>query len=420
MQENPHRVQGPESGGGRTQRWEPKGSAGRVAVAHRQAWPTLGLAAAFMAAAALVAVAAGAPRQWMALHLLLVGGVLSAISATTQMFAITWSAAPPPPGILVVLQRWVLALGAVALVVGRETELTGLAAAGGSAVIVALLLLAYLLAHIRSRVVVGRHLATIDGYLLALVVGIAGLALGLWMAVGSPSDPARMLDAHTTLNLFGLVGLVVAATVPSFIATQARTKMNRRYRPARARAVLGTMAGGVALAAMGMATGRTGLAAAGLVIVLLCMIATAALLPRLGRRQFGWAGPRLGQVVAALSWWIVALVWALVAVVDPGIGMQRGWLVLAVGGIAQLVVGSLAYLGPIMRGREHRGQQRAFAICRSWLSLVAGNLAAMAVAGGWWAIAAVAVAVWLVDFLVRAVLLVVLVRPRPAPLPSNG
>lgn len=420
MPDEPQRVQGPESGDGRSRRWEPKGSPGRVAIAHRQAWPTLGLAAAFMATAAVVAVAGGADRQWMALHLLLVGGVLSAISATTQMFAITWSAAPPPPGLLVALQRWVLALGAIALVSGRETDLTGLAGAGGSAVILALLLLAHLLAHIRSRVVVGRHLATIDGYLLAVVVGVAGLTLGLWMAVGSPSDPARILDAHTTLNLFGLVGLVVAATVPSFIATQARTKMNRRYRPVRARVVLGAMAGGVVLAAAGMATGRTGLAAFGLVVLLGSMVATGALLPRLGRRQWSWAGPRLAQVVAALAWWVVAVVWALVAVNDPARGTQRVWLVLAVGGIAQLVIGSLAYLGPIMRGREHRGQLRAFAICRSWLSLVAGNLAAVAVAAGWWTFAAVALAVWLVDFVVRAVLLVVLVRPRAAPLPSNG
>ena len=420
MVENSHRVQGPDPEASKAQRWEPKGAPGRVAIAHGQAWPTLCLAAGFVAAAAVVAVVDGGSRQWMALHLLLVGGVLGAISATTQMFAITWSAAPPPPSTVVALQRWLLALGALALVAGREFEVTALAAGGGSAVIVALLLLAHLLAHIRSRVAIGRHLATIDGYLLAVAVGIAGLGLGLWMAVGSPAEPARVLDAHTTLNLFGLVGLVVAATLPSFIATQARTKMNRRYRPARARLVLGVMAAGVVFAAAGMATGHSSLATAGLVVLLGSMAATGALLPRLGRRQWSWAGPRLVQVFAALGWWVVATVWTLVAVNDPAVGTQRVWLVLAVGGIAQLVIGSLAYLGPIMRGREHRGQLRAFAICRSWPSLAAGNLAALAVALGWWTVAAVAVAVWLVDFAVRAVLLVVLVRPRRAPLPSAG
>jgi hypothetical protein len=417
------RALGPETQGNESpaDRWTPKGSPGRVAIAHHQAWPTLRLATGFMAAAAAVAILGGAPRWWMALHLLLVGGVLGAISATTQMFAITWSAAPPPPTPLVVLQRWMLAGGAVALVFGRELEVgTWLVGLGGTAVLAALALLGYLLWRIRTRVAIGRHLATIDGYLLAVLVGMVGSSLGLVMAVGTP-DPARVLDAHTTLNLFGMVGIVVAATVPSFFATQARTKMTARYRPRRARALLALMALGVGAAAAGTLVDSGVLNVVGLAVLLVAMAATGALMPRLGRRQWAWAGPRLAQVVAALGWWLIAVGWAIVIAADPasapGGGMQRVWLVLAVGGVAQLVVGSLAYLGPIIRGRERRGQQQAFAITRSWLSLVVGNVAAVAVAGGWWNVASVALAVWVLDTVTRAVVLVVRVRPRPAPLP---
>ncbi|MFP3905421.1 MAG: hypothetical protein ACLFWR_00195, partial [Acidimicrobiales bacterium] len=99
---------------------------------------------------------------------------------------------------------------------------------------------------------------------------------------------------------------------------------------------------------------------------------------------------------------------------------RRLWLVLAVGGIAQLVVGSLAYLGPIIRGRDHRAQARGFAITRSWVSLLAGNLTAAALVAGWWPVAGVALAAWVVDAAVRGALLVVLLRPRPGPLPSSG
>jgi hypothetical protein len=42
----------------------------------------------------------------------------------------------------------------------------------------------------------------------------------------------------------------------------------------------------------------------------------------------------------------------------------------------------------------------------------------VAVAGGWWNVASVALAVWVLDTVTRAVVLVVRVRPRPAPLPS--
>jgi hypothetical protein len=80
---------------------------------------------------------------WLPLHLFVVGGLLSAVSATTQMLAVTWSAAPAPRPVVAAAQRWTLVVGATTLVVGRETDRTWMFVAGGMAVVAAMLGLAF-------------------------------------------------------------------------------------------------------------------------------------------------------------------------------------------------------------------------------------------------------------------------------------
>lgn len=48
-----------------------------------------------------------------------------------------------------------------------------------------------------------------------------------------------------------------------------------------------------------------------------------------------------------------------------------------IGGYAQILVASLAYLGPVLRGGGHRRLTEGFAITGSWPSLAAGNIAAV-------------------------------------------
>jgi hypothetical protein len=64
---------------------------------------------------------------------------------------------------------------------------------------------------------VGRFHPALHFYLAALGFGVVGTGLGAAMVTGS--DGLR--DAHVTVNLLGLVGLVIAGTLPFFIATQA-------------------------------------------------------------------------------------------------------------------------------------------------------------------------------------------------------
>jgi hypothetical protein len=127
-------------------------------------------------------------------------------------------------------------------------------------------------------------------------------------------------------------------------------------------------------------------------------------LPRPTRRQLRWAGPRLVALWTGGLWWAAA-----VAITASDVARGRGvvfgdqWLlVLVVGGYAQILWGSLAYLLPTLRGGGHEQLARGFAATRSWTSLAAANLAAVAFALDVAGVAAAAIAVWVLETGVRA------------------
>src|SRR5690606_16949172 len=118
--------------------------------------------AAFVAAAVATGVTGAGDGWWLPLHLFVVGALLSAISAVTQMLAVTWSAAPAPRPAVAAGQRWLLAVGTVTLVAGRETDRTWMFVAGGAAVVVAMLGLAAILVGIRRSAVTARFAPAIE------------------------------------------------------------------------------------------------------------------------------------------------------------------------------------------------------------------------------------------------------------------
>jgi hypothetical protein len=389
-----------------------------VAAVHRQARPTLLLALGFALTAPVLAVVPHEGGTWLPLHVFLVGGVLSAISGATQLLAVTWSTAPAPPDAVVAAQRWLLAAGALGLTAVRAADgpraLAGLA---GAAVLVSLIVLAWLLVRIRTTARLDRFHPAVDGYLVALGVGVGGSTLGLVLAVSRPgAHDVAVRDAHLTANLLGLVGLVVLSTLPWFLATQARTRLSPRATPVAVRAVVAVAAATVAVAAVARPAGHPGIAAAALVAHGLIVAASTLLWPALGRRQRRWAGPRLLQLVAGVAWWVAASwLFAAAAGRDEPVPVDAV-LALVLGGFAQILTGSLAYFGPVLRGGDHADLTEGFATTRSWVVLVAANAAAVAALAEARAVLALAVGVWAADTAARAV---VLARPgrdltRPA------
>ena len=385
-----------------TSRWRPtptaaaRGSADRVRLSHAQTRTTLRLALAFVAAAALAA-AAGAAR-WLPLHLFLAGGLVLAISGVSLMLTVTWSAAPAPLDRWVVLQRACIAAGAAGVAAGRQAEL-GDAAVGLAAGVhlAGLAMLAVLLVRTARRAVERRFDPAVAAYLAALTFGVAGVALGTWMALGTPPAPARA--AHVASNALGLVGLVVGGTMPFFAATVGRSRMaphatRRRLLLGLGWQVASGLAAVVALVAEASATAAVALGAYAVGI-----LGVLQSLPRPTRRQLAWAGPRLLGLWAGGLWWAAAVA---ATAVDAGRGRavfdDRWLVVLVVAGYAQILWGSLAYLLPMLRGGGHELLAEGFTTTRSWIGLAAANVAGLSVATTQPPVVfAAAVAVWVLD-----------------------
>ena len=229
----------------------------------------------------------------------------------------------------------------------------------------------------------------------------------------------QLREVHATINLLGLSGLVIAGTLPFFVATQAKTKPSPRATQQAQFGVQATMATGLTLAVIGSLGEWPVVTTVGLATYALTLLVLASLLPDLGAKQFRWAGPRLIQAGASIAWWVGAVILAAVHAAN-GHPPFSGAVIpaLALGAYVQLLVASLSYLGPVLVGGGHRRLTANFALTRSWVGLIAGNVAAIAaVAGLGTPLYVGAIAAWTLDGAVRAGLLIAS-RVRPAPTPA--
>lgn len=394
----------------------PRGPQQRVAAVQRQARRSLWAAAAFVLAAGVAAAVPHDTGAWLPLHLFLVGGLLSAISGAAQLFAVTWSAGPPPTDRAALVQRALVAAGSIVLALGREIEAPdAVTASGGLMVLAGIALLAVLLAREVRGGVQRRFDPALRWYLTALTAGAAGACLGIARVMGAGDGVAARLRAgHVALNLLGLVGLTIAGTLPFFVATEARVKMSRRAGPKQQGALLVVLAGALAVAAAGLLAGDRASAAGGLFAYAAGVAGTVAVMPPLGSKQLRWAGPRLVHLGTGLAWWAGAVVVAATRAADGRQPFSPTVVaVLVIGGYAQILAAALAYLGPVLRGGGHRRLSSGFDLTRSWPGLVAANAAATAVTLGAERVAWAAASVWLADALVRAALLATKVSPGP-------
>jgi nitrite reductase (NO-forming) len=385
-----------------------RGAAGRVVVVQRQARITLFVSGGFAVAAVLALVVPHRTGTWLPLHLFLAGTLLLAISAATQLFAVTWAAGPPPSDRLAAVQRGLLAAGVALLAAGRELRWpSAWVAAAGTAVVVALVVLGVSLAVIVAHGVQRRFDAARRAYLVALLAGLGGCVLGVVMATGvSASMQPRVRAAHLTLNLLGLVGLVIVGTLPFFTATQARLKMSSRSTATAQTGLLACFVVALAASSAGLLLEGPAVATVGLAAYAAALLGLVALLPGVGAKQLRWAGPRLVQLGAGIAWWFgatVVLAWQ--AGRGGTVFAPTVVAVLVVGGYAQILVSAIAYLGPVLRAGGHEQLAAGFRTTRSWLGLGLANAAAIGLLLGAPSFAVAALVAWLVDTAGRVLLL---------------
>lgn len=374
-------------------------------ASHQIAVTALRLAGLFglvaMVWALRVAVVGG--PWWGPVHAFLLGAVTLAIAGAAQMFTVTWSAAPAPPAWIAGLQRWVHSMGVGLVLVGVTTRAVGLTVVGGVAVFAGLGLLGFSLVGAIRHSLLRRFDLSARFYLLALACAGVGVVLGVVMAAGSAGTRYSVLRiVHGHLNLVGFIGFTIIGTIPTLLPTFARHRaVSGReailaWRLALAAA--GAMMAGLLLGERAVAVGSL-LASGALTLVVVGLVA------RLGRTGVRGGLPYL-QVVVGCAWLASWAVVDGVRLIGNGGGpVFDRWIAAAVlGGVGQVLLGSLAYLIPVLAGPApalganlHRFDRHR------WVPLAAANSAALGAVLGAPVVVLVAVGLWSADFTRRLV-----------------
>jgi nitrite reductase (NO-forming) len=384
---------------------------GRVVASHRIAVTALRLAGLFgtIAVAWGLRVVIVGGSWWGPVHAFLLGAVTLAIAGAAQMFTITWSAAPAPPAWIAAAQRWVHAVGAGLVLAGVTGRTVGVTVVGGVAVLAGLGLLAFSLIGAIRHSLLRRFDLSARFYLLGLGCAVVGVVLGVLMTAGLTGTRYPVFRVvHGHLNLVGFVGFTIIGTIPTLLPTFAR------HRAVSGReAILGWRMAGAAAAAMmaGLLVGEWAVAVGSLLAAGALAVVVTGVVVRLGRTGLR-GGLAYVQVVAGCVWLVA---WAAVdasrLLTASGGAAFDQWIAAAVlGGVGQVLLGSLAYLIPVLVGPGPAlGASLARFDRRRWLPLVAANVAAVTVLVGAPGVVVPLVGLWLADFAGRTI---AVVRPR--------
>jgi nitrite reductase (NO-forming) len=378
---------------------------GRVVASHRIAVTAFRLAAVFGSGAlgwALWVMWRGG-SWWGPIHTFLLGTVTLAIAGASQLFTITWSAAPAPPARTAAAQRWLQSTGALTVVLGVTARNAGAVLAGGVLVIAGLTVLAFSLVGAVRHSLLRRFDLSARFYLLAIACAVVGMSLGVVMGMDlAGSLYQRFRVVHGRLNLIGFIGFTIIGTLPTILPTFAhhRAVSGSEAKVAWALAISSgvVMASGVFLgeAAAGIGT----LLAAGALLTILTGVVV-----RLGKTGMR-GGLAYFQVVAGSMW---LATWAVVdatrLLTNQPFPPFDHWIAVAItAGVGQVLFGSLAYLIPVLIGPGPR-LSRNFARldANRWIPLTALNGAAVALLAGASNIAVMLLVIWVADFLRRLV-----------------
>ena len=321
-----------------------------------------------VAVVALVHRDVPAPR-WLLFHLLLLGAATHSILVWSQHFTdALLHAAPTDGGRRARTTRLaVLNLGVLAVVTGVLTDQWHLTATGAVAVAGAVGWHGIDLVRQLRRALGSRFATTVRYYVAAASLLPVGALLGVLMARGlGETAHARVMAAHVELNVLGWVGLSVLGTLVTLWPTMLRTRLDDAAERAARRAlpllyvgllvtVATTLLASPPAAAAGLAAYAAGVVVLGLPF--------ARTLRRKPATQFAtWS------VLAGMGWWAAILVWL------AGIlATSASWMAahehlstltpaLAVGFVAQVLLGALSYLLPVNVGRGPASTRAAAAV----------------------------------------------------------
>lgn len=310
-----------------------------------------------LAAATAVHPFAGGQATWLSLHLALAAAAGTAIASVMPFFTAALAKVAPARPVARVAAIVLVAGGALAVAIGVTGGLRLLAVAGGTAYVGGLLLTAAnAFLPLRSTLGLGSRAVPL-AYGAALGCVAAGATLATAMVAGwQPvvAGWAALKPAHAWLNVFGFLSVVIAATLIHLAPTVAGTRI--RPRLSGQIALIGLVVG-APLVAIGFAGSWDGVAQAGALVELVGAAAVVVHAIGVQRDRGRWTGDAGWHrftgwsLLSAPVWFLITVVVATGPILQFG-AIPSAWSVghaaapLAVGWIAQVLVGSLTHLLP--------------------------------------------------------------------------
>ncbi|GAA0532446.1 hypothetical protein GCM10011581_17040 [Saccharopolyspora subtropica] len=315
---------------------------------------------------------------WLALHALLLGAVTNAIVIWSEHFVTTWCRVPAPPERRVAVGLSVLNLSVVLVLVGVVADWHWVSGTGAGGVSVIAIVHSVHLLRIRRRALATRF-GHLTAYYAAASMSLAvGGTLGGSMTAGGMGWYDRLWSAHVHLNLLGWLGLSVLGTLFVLLPTTLGIRV-RQDMAVWGRGIWWLLVTGLVLVSVGSLLATTWLLIAGLlsygagVAALLVSLRTGV--PRRAVRQ-----PAPWFLVCAVGWLLVSLLvetgWLVRSPDSLSLVIDRLLPVLAVGFGAQVLVGALTQLLPVVLGRGPLESRRVAAVLhRGWLlRVIAANV----------------------------------------------
>ncbi|GED09136.1 multicopper oxidase domain-containing protein [Cellulosimicrobium cellulans] len=344
----------------------------KVGGTGRNLWLHALVLAWFVAEAVLVVVHRFVPEAvWLMVHVLMLGAVSTAILVWSQHFADTMLRRQAPGGRPLHVARLAAhTVGALLVVAGLLTDVWSLVVAGGVLVGAGAVTHATVLVLQGRGALPSRFGGLVRYYVVAAACLPVGVTLGVVMARGGAgTEPyGRLYVAHVTLNVLGWVGLTVLGTLVLLWPTVLRTRIEPDADVA-ARRALPVLTIGILLVVAACAVGWRPLVAAGAAVVLGGVVLVGRHLAAQGRAaQRGAWGFAAWSLAASVAWFAgsVAAFGARVATAPSWAAAQDaiGGLLLpfVVGFAAQVLLGALTYLVPVVLGGGPARRRRTEAV----------------------------------------------------------
>ncbi|MFH9824959.1 multicopper oxidase domain-containing protein [Streptomyces bobili] len=359
------------SGAGRyPSRFRESGAKARHLLAHVLVVAWLGLALAAVAGQESLPVA-----RWLAVHMFLLGAVTTAILIWSEHFAVALLHAKLPDERWSTVRLATANLSVAGLLLGVWAARPLLTAVAAVSLVAAALAHLLMLVRLGRGALGGRLKPIVSYYRAATAALIVGAVLGALLATGGAGGPDRYAGlrlAHLHVTLLGWIGLPVLGTLFMLWPTVLGVRMKERTTKV-SRWVLWLAAGGLVVAVTALALGLRRPAVAGLALYLGGAVLAADLLVRTVRRHRPVSAAAAWMLAAATCWLTLAvtadIAWlATRPLAAAQTGIDALLPVLLVGFVAQILIGALTYLLPVVlsSGPRDRAAVRSL-LERAWL-----------------------------------------------------